>query len=251
LFTEDRRMLSRATGWAKSGFAVVRRLEPMVLAALLVVVGGVWAFVELADELIEEDTGDFDGAVAAFLRDGIRPRGPTWLAHAARDVTALGSGTVLSATVVLVCGALAMARRFRQAAFVGAASATGLLVGWLLKQAFQRARPETPAALELATWSFPSGHSFNSAVVYLTLGALLARFTERWSLRVYVFTVGLATTVLVGVTRVYLGYHYATDVLAGWAGGLAWALLCVLAAEAIGRRAGRRGPDALARPANR
>src|SRR5262249_44576114 len=84
--------------------------------------------------------------------------------------------------------------------------------------------------------SFPSGHSMLSAVVYLTLGALLARNTSEWNLRLYFLGVALLLTILVGLSRIYLGVHYPTDVLAGWAAGLAWALVCELVAQRLQRR---------------
>ena len=231
-------MLRRATGWAKGGWRFVRRLEPVVLAVSLGVVLTTLTFVGIAEELDDDDFGEFDSAVAAWVRapGAAHPVGPEWLRGAARDVTALGSVTVLVGVVGTVALGLLVARRRRQAIFLALAGLTGLLVAGGLKAAYARARPETATGLDAFTSSFPSGHAFNSAVVYLTLGALLSRFIQRRGVHVYVFLVGFALTVAVGFTRVYLGYHHATDVLAGWAGGLGWALVCVLVAELLTRR---------------
>ena len=75
-------------------------------------------------------------------------------------------------------------------------------------------------------WSFPSGHALASAVVYLTLGALIAANVQRRAVKIYVVSVAFALTCLVGVSRVLLGEHYPTGVLAGWMACLAWALMC-------------------------
>ena len=74
--------------------------------------------------------------------------------------------------------------------------------------------------------SFPSGHAALSAVCYLTLGVLLAQTQASRTLRIYFIATAMVLTLLVGVTRIYLGVHYPTDVLAGWCFGIAWALIC-------------------------
>jgi undecaprenyl-diphosphatase len=81
-----------------------------------------------------------------------------------------------------------------------------------------------------------------SAVIYLTLGALLARFAVRRRVRVYVVGVSLLLTLLIGITRVFLGVHYPSDVLAGWSAGLGWALLCWLVARYLQYRGAVEAP---------
>src|SRR5207302_4145258 len=112
----------------------------------------------------------------------------------------------------------------------------GFLISGLLKNHYERPRPAVvPHLSYVYSSSFPSGHSMLSAVIYLTLGSLLARLAERRRLKIYCVAVAMLLTFLVGVSRVYLGVHYPTDVLAGWAAGLAWAVLCWLVTRYLQR----------------
>jgi undecaprenyl-diphosphatase len=107
----------------------------------------------------------------------------------------------------------------------------------VLKNWFDRPRPTVVPHLSIvSTSSFPSGHSTLAATIYLTLGALLGRFVRERRLRAYFLIVALVLSLLVGVSRVYMGVHYPTDVFAGWTAGLAWALICRLVARALQQR---------------
>jgi undecaprenyl-diphosphatase len=121
--------------------------------------------------------------------------------------------------------------------FTLAATIGGTFVSLLLKNLFDRPRPEiVPHLSHVMTSSFPSGHSMLAAVVYLTLGSLLAAVMPTRGLKVYVLAVAVLLTIFVGLSRIYLGVHYPTDVLAGWLAGLTWALVCWLAARWLQRR---------------
>lgn len=200
------------------------------LAVLLIVAAGGWAFVELADEVIEGETRAFDLWMLQLLRnpDG-SPLGPAWVTEAIRDITAMGSAAVLSIITLIVAGfCLLIGNRGAMTAVLVAALG-GQLLSSLLKQVLQRPRPDVvPHLTEVNTLSFPSGHSMMAATVYLTLGVLLAQFVHRQRLKSYVVSIAIVLTVLVGFSRVYLGVHYPTDVLAGWTAGGAWALACGL-----------------------
>lgn len=212
------------------------------LKLLLIVAGvlvGVWAFAELADEVVEGSTAAFDEAVLLSLRDasGKDPIGPSWLSKAARDVTALGGWTLLSLLTLGVVGYLALLRKGRAAFVTVLAIVGGVSLSQILKRVFERPRPDlVPHMVEVSTASFPSGHAMGSAVVWLTLGAMLARFLPRTRLRIYVMGLAVTITGLVGLTRVYLGVHWPTDVISGWTAGAVWALLCWLAVHALQRR---------------
>ncbi|MFY0563487.1 phosphatase PAP2 family protein [Archangium lansingense] len=211
-----------------------------LLATLLTLAAVGLGFIALSDEVREQETQHFDERVLLSLRradNPEEPRGPRWLAEAARDVTALGSVSVLTLVVCAVAGFLVLVRRWRSLALVVGSTVGGALVNTLLKSLFARPRPTVvPHLTHVLTESFPSGHAMLSAIVYLTLGALLAQLVERRWLRAYLVGVALTLTLLIGLTRVYLGVHYPTDVLGGWMAGLAWALLTALLARAVKRR---------------
>jgi undecaprenyl-diphosphatase len=219
----------------------------VVLIVALLVVGGVWAFVEIAGEVVEGDTKHFDEwAVQALrmpdpdARPGEHrpqvPLGPRWLREVGRDLTALGGVAVLSLVTMGVAGYLLMLRKYHAMWLVLVATGGGLIGSTMLKAAFDRPRPGVDHFSYVVTSSFPSGHSMLSAVVYLTLGSLLARLVPKRLVKVYLIVVALLLTALVGLSRVYMGVHYPTVVLAGWSAGLAWALLCWLAARYLQKR---------------
>jgi len=193
-----------------------RELGPLLLLVLLA--GGIWGFLALASEVREGDTNGADRALMLALRERgnlADPLGPPWVEEAARSITALGSTVVLGILTLSVAGLLVLA--------VGG----GIGTGFLLKEAFRRPRPMlVPHAVRVVTTSFPSAHSMSSAATYLTLGAFLARVQKRRRLKVYLLGLAIFLTLIVGLTRVYLGVHWPTDVLAGWTAGGCWALLC-------------------------
>lgn len=204
--------------------------EAATLVALLLAAGGVWLFVELADDVLEGDTAAVDETLLLTLRtadDTTDPLGPTWVEELARDVTGLGGAGVLTILTLAAAGFLALQRKRWLAAYLLAAVASGVIVSTVLKIGFDRPRPElVPHGQIVYTSSFPSGHSMLSAVVFLTLGALLASGQRNLRLRAYLIALAVFLTTIVGVTRVYLGVHWPTDVLAGWTAGGAWALAC-------------------------
>lgn len=214
-----------------------RRLkrEPVVLLVLLVIAAGIWGFVELADEMSEGDTHAFDAKLIVAMRnpqDFQDPLGPKWLEELGRDFTALGSMGILSVFSLAAAGFLFLHRKWRTALFLLAAVSGGYLLSFGLKAGFDRPRPDLVAhGAYVVTTSFPSSHAMMSAVTYLTLGALLAYSHPRRLVKVYLIFLSLSITLMVGISRVYLGVHWPTDVLAGWALGASWALLCWLLAR--------------------
>lgn len=217
-----------------------RGQEPLVLACILVLAGLGWVFILVADKVAAGRSQEVDTAILRALRDPAdltRPRGPSWLAEAALEWTALGAWPILTVIVVSVSGYLFLIRRPIAAGLVLGSVIGGTILSTLLKEAFDRSRPSlVPGLTAQLNPSFPSGHSLMAAVVYLTLGATLAAAARRRRQKIYILGVAMFLTVLVGFTRMYLGVHYPTDVLAGWCVGAAWAIFCWLVARWLQRR---------------
>jgi undecaprenyl-diphosphatase len=217
----------------------LKRDDAILLASLLVLVVCVWFFVAVADRVSEGHTQHVDEQVLLSMRAGSpsEPRGPAFLPGAMRDLTSLGSPSVLALFVVAVAGSLAARRQYHAFALLLVSTLGGVLLNGLLKHVFARPRPPLAFHLtEVQSMSFPSGHAMESAIIYLTMAALLARLVQPRLLRLYFVGLAAFLTFLVGVSRVYLGVHYATDVLAGWTAGLAWALLCWTVARHLQQR---------------
>jgi undecaprenyl-diphosphatase len=182
---------------------------------------------ELTGEVLEGETRAFDESVLLMLRDTTdlgMPVGPAWLTKVMTDLTALGGVTVLTLIVTLVVVYLTLRRKFRTALFVAASILGGWGLSSVLKLGIARPRPEVVQHLvEVSDMSFPSGHAMLSAITYLTLGAMLSRIEERPSLRLFFPLVAVVLTLIIGLSRIYLGVHYPTDVLGGWAAGTVWA----------------------------
>jgi undecaprenyl-diphosphatase len=175
----------------------------------------------------EGEATSFDREILLLMRNQDAPAGPSWLLAVMRDITALGGHTILVIVVLAVTSYLLLLRDGAAAFFVFAAALTGTITNSILKLLFDRARPDFVTHLtEVASLSFPSGHAAMSAVVYLTLGTLLAATHRSFAFRAYFIGIAIALVILVGLSRIYLGVHYPTDVIAGWCFGTVWALGC-------------------------
>lgn len=203
-----------------------------ILAALFVLASALLGFALISDWVGAGKTHGFDRSVLLLFRvtgDPAQPIGPWWVEIAARDITALGGMTVVSLVSLVAAGYLAVDRRYGSAALVLITVGSAMLAGTYLKLGFDRPRPDlVPHGVTVETLSFPSSHAMMSAVTYLTLGALLAQSQSDRRHAVYVMAVATTLTLLIGLTRVYLGVHWPTDVLAGWCVGTAWAMGCWL-----------------------
>jgi undecaprenyl-diphosphatase len=224
--------IERMKQWAA---ALMPNLEPIALAVLAVGTASLWGFIEVAEEVVEGDTQAFDHWVLSILRDAKNPAdpiGPRWVEEMARDATALGGFAWITFTTIVISIYLWLVGKTRLMAFTLAATIGGAVVSMGLKSFFSRPRPDVvPHLSHVYSSSFPSGHSMLSAVVYLTLGSLLAAIMPNLKLKIYVLSVAILLSVFVGISRIYLGVHYPTDVLAGWLAGLVWALFCWLVAR--------------------
>ena len=213
-----------------------RCVQSRTLWIVLAVAGCGLALLLLGSETLERATQALDERVLRALRRSDNPArlvGPAWLKRVAFDLTALGSPAVIVLAVVLALGHLLLARRGVAATTICLSTAGAFALTASLKWFFDRARPSVVPPLAAASGgSFPSGHAALSAAVYLTMAALLAGEAPNPSARRFMLAAGALVTLLVGATRVLIGVHYPSDVLAGWVLGSAWALLC----SAVSRR---------------
>lgn len=204
------------------------RVEITPLLGFLLPTALIYATIEIMDEVADGETGQIDRAILAAMRapgDPHQPIGPAWLEVAMKDITSLGSTTVLTMIVIAAVGFLLVSKRFTLAGILSASMILGTVTNNLLKTVFERARPEFIAdGVPIHSFSFPSGHAMLSAIMYLSLGALLARSEQRRAYKTYIIGLSIVLTLLIGVSRLYLGVHYPTDVLAGWTIGALWAL---------------------------
>jgi undecaprenyl-diphosphatase len=196
-------------------------------------------FALLAEQVVEGDTHRLDVWLMSLFTVAGNPAdriGPDWFEEIVRDVTALGSYAFIFITVIIVGGYLLLVRKLDLAALMVSAIAGGVAISNLLKELFDRPRPDIDHAVRVFTASFPSGHATLSAVTFLTLAALLTRTRARRGVKIYFVSVAVVLTLLTGLSRIYLGVHYPSDVLAGWCVGSGWAILCWAATLLLQRR---------------
>ncbi len=215
------------------------RKEPLIPAVLFIIAGSLWIFAEISDEVSEKETHEFDRAILLSMREPGNPSDPIGshkIEEMGRDLTALGGFTILTGLTISSIGIALFLKRPRTAAIIAVAITGGMVLTSLLKRGFDRPRPDlVPHGVMVSNASFPSGHAMMAAVVYLTLGVLLARTQPMLAFRIYLIALSVFITILVGISRIYLGVHWPTDVLAGWTLGAAWALLFWLIAIKIDR----------------
>ena len=220
---------ARSRELALAALARIGLRELSLLIFFCLAAGSVWLFIEIADEVAEGELQAFDTAILLALRtagDLHDPIGPRWFEEMVRDITALGGNVVTIFVTLSSVAYLMLRRKHHAAAFIFLAVSSGMLLGSVLKGAFDRARPDlVEHATIVYSSSFPSGHAMTAGIVYLTLAAVLIRVETRRSLKLYLLSLAVLVTVAVGASRVYLGVHWPSDVLAGWAAGAAWAVL--------------------------
>jgi undecaprenyl-diphosphatase len=207
------------------------------LPVLLALAAGLLGFLLLGELVRAGATAAVDSWLVSALRRPEAlgtPRGPIWWQSAARDLTSLGGNLVVGLVAMVAAGLLVSRRELERALFVLALWSSAAALARLLQLLYGRARPElVPQLIEVAAPSFPSSHAMVSAAVYLSWAMLLGSTQPRRSVRLYLLAAAIVVTALVGLTRVYLGVHYPTDVLAGWLAGALWALAGGLAARGL------------------
>lgn len=210
----------------------IGRHEFSVLIAFALIIGGLWLTIALADGVQEGATQETDMALLMLLREGEdanNPIGPPWVENLMRDYTALGGTAFLVLMVTAVTIYYLIQGRYKEMMFLLVAVIGAYLISDILKGYFDRPRPEfVPPGSYRYSASFPSGHALLAATTYLTLGTIVSQLATRNRMKAFIFLLSTFIMVLVGFTRMYLGVHYPTDVLAGWAIGSVWAMVCWL-----------------------
>lgn len=220
---------------------IVRRFEARVLIGLILVAGALWAFLNIGGEMVEGETDAVDRAMLLALRtpgDLNDPIGSRNIEEAIRDVTALGGTTLVTLVTVLSVLAFVFHRKGLHALVMGGA----VLLAWLSSDAskalYSRPRPDVvPHEAYVFSASFPSGHSTLSAATYLTLAMLVASLETRRRSKALAYGIAAMVLVSVGFSRIYLGVHWPSDVLAGWCLGATWALAAWIALRLMGGQA--------------
>lgn len=218
---------------AKNEIGVV---VPLLLGAI-----GLAVFAGIADGVASGDKQGFDWSVLTWLHpyvdDPQRVRGPWWLREAAIDITSLGGISVLLLLALIFVFFLLVHGKKLSALLLVVGLAGGVAWSEGLKALFDRARPPAEyQVVETLNASFPSGHALLATVFYLTIGVMLTRAFPRARVKAYAVGWAVVVVLLIGLTRVYLAAHWATDVLAGWGIGAFWAVMLWLFAYVVERR---------------
>lgn len=219
----------------------VARNEIGTVAGLLVGSLGLALFAAVANGIGEGDEQSFDWAILSWTRPYAdqpdRPIGPWWLHEAAIDITSLGGISVLLIFALMAVGFLLIRGKKLSALLMLVGLAGGVLLSEGLKTLYGRARPpEDYQVVDTLNASFPSGHALLATVFYLSVGVMLTRAFPRNRMKAYALGWSVVLVLLIGLTRIYLGAHWASDVAAGWGIGAFWAMLLWLFAYAMERR---------------
>ena len=203
-----------------------RWIWPALVIAALAALGVVAVLME---SIAEGGSFRFDTALLVALRRPghlDQPIGPSWLLQSAIDLSALGGFTLqwlLGGASVLF---LVYICRRAEAAWLAASIVGASILNASLKSLLHRPRPElVPHLANVSNASFPSGHAMISAAIYLTIGAMMAETQPSRSARIFLMSFAGVLVLLIGASRIYLGVHWPSDVLAGWCLGTVWALL--------------------------
>ena len=221
---------------------LLKRLETRALLLWFALAGSVWAFLGIAGEMTEGELTAFDRRILLALRDPQHPAnpiGPKGFEESMRDMTALGGVTVLTLVVLVAILILVFHRKRRQALVFAATIAATFASSEVLKHLYNRPRPDlVPHGSYVYSASFPSGHSTLSAATYLTLATVIASLEPKRESKLLIYAVAILMVVAVGFSRIYLGVHWPSDVLAGWSLGAGWALAAWIGLNHVARPAG-------------
>ena len=219
---------------------LLRRIESRALLLVIAAAGAVWAFFNIASEVGEGETLAIDRHILLALRtpgNPADPLGSRTFEEAMRDVTALGGFTVVTLVTIVGVVVFLIHKRVRHAAVMGLTVILAEISSEGMKHLYGRPRPDlVPHGSYVYSTSFPSGHSTLSAATYFTLAMLIASLEPHRAAKVMAYALAALLVVSIGVSRVYLGVHWPSDVLAGWCLGAAWALAAWLSLAKVRKR---------------
>ena len=215
--------------------ALLGRVEVRALMLWASAAGALWFFINVAGEMREGETTALDTRLLLALRTPGHPAdpiGPPWFEETMRDITALGGVTFLTLLTVSAIAILLFHGKRRHALIFLVTVVSAQVTTELLKGFFGRPRPTlVPHGSFVYSHSFPSGHSTLAAATLLSLAALVASLERTRRAKIYDFVLAILITFAVGFSRIYLGVHWPSDVLAGWALGSMWALGSLIALD--------------------
>ncbi|MFC7783718.1 MULTISPECIES: phosphatase PAP2 family protein [unclassified Rossellomorea] len=195
-----------------------------IAISLICLIAFTWGFVTIVEEWKENEIAQFDNGVFEIVRGFISPKLTTFMT----SITFLGGVKGITIFAISVVVILLYLKKYPLALFVATTITTGAGFNWLLKWIFKRERPDIEALIEQGGYSFPSGHSMSSFIFYGTLAFILFRALDykryKWASVIAVSFLVL----LIGLSRVYLGVHYPSDILGGFTAGGAWLTLCIV-----------------------
>ena len=236
------RFIARRAGNAYAVFGI------FLVSGTAIAVVFTWAFSALAEHVRKGSTQPFDDAIMRW----VGAHQTAWLESVMLEITALGTGTVVG-MIVLIAGLFLWLNHHRHSAvLLIVATLGGMVLDNLLKIGFNRPRPQIfEWGTHAVSSSFPSGHAMSSVIVYGTVAYLAARLQRNVHARVLTFVIATIIIVMISTSRVYLGVHYPSDILAGFLIGTAWAGFCMAVLEAAQLYAKHNAPQLLAdeRPA--
>lgn len=219
---------------------VLGGLGIFLIAGIVVAAFLTWVFGEFAEGVMAGSTQAFDETVLRWVSTHHTPA----MDKAMLEITALGTGVVVFMIVGVAALFLTLTRHKYSALLLLVATAGGGLLNLVLKLRFDRPRPHVfEWGIQAMSSSFPSGHAMSAAIVYSTVAYLAARLQKRlWARWLTLFGAAIVI-ILISASRLYLGVHYPSDVLAGVIVGVAWAAFCMATLEAIQRFSERQAPD--------
>lgn len=193
-----------------------------VTIPLAIIITGLIIFSELAEDLLEDELQSFDEAIIAVIQQTITDP----MIQLATFTTHMGDAITIIVLAAIMIAFLLYKRRFALAIFIAVANLFGGLFNWILKAIFARDRPTIEVLIEQGGYSFPSGHAMGSMILYGSLAMVIVLLADRLSVGIAYSVLTFFVIFFIGLSRVYLGVHYPSDVFAGFALGAAWLTIC-------------------------